>query len=365
MPSSAKMSACGAAVMLVFGLGGTNFAHAATLDEYRSLVTECRRTVESRNLSKARIQNLSRRLSAIETVTYPGGTSVKIDTRRLIAALNRSPFDPSIRQQIKTHEALLTASSSGGAKEDPRVQAKTVLSASEFSELRKPPKGIRTAVPNWWTRFTRWFKETAENFSDWLKNLLRNRQRPAAPDSAGVQAFVRFLQFLLWFIVAVAALVGLYLLARAAAARGWLDVLRNRRRRGGISDADLDLSGDGIADPLVAARELAARGAYRDAVRMAYIASLRRLQENGLLVLEPNKTNWEYQRDLSKRSRSASDILIPATRLFDRVWYGRRMGTAAEFSEAVRVHDALAEIAAPSASETQEASDRNGEGEPV
>jgi hypothetical protein len=223
------------------------------------------------------------------------------------------------------------------------MQAEKILSGKEFAPLRQPVIPSPSVVPGWWVRFSKWAKATAERFAEWLNDLLRDRESPSTPNVNSVRALVRFLQFLLYFVLGVAAVVALYLLGRAAAGRGWLAALRKRRRRGD-SDLDLDLSGDGIADPLGSARALAAQGAYREAIRMAYIASLRRLQENGLLVLEPNKTNWEYQRDLRGRSPAGADTLIPATRLFDRVWYGRRAGTEEEFSEAVRVHDNLGQI---------------------
>ena len=237
-------------------------------------------------------------------------------------------------------EGLLTSSGPTGAKGDPRAQADQVLAGKEFAGLRKPQKETKSVVPNWWVRFTKWGREMAERFAQWLDKLFRNRRAPNAPNLTGVKAFVKFLQFLLYFVLAVTGIVAIYLLARTAVARGWLKNLRKRKRET-ASDLQVDLSGDGIVDPLGNARALAAKGAYRDAVRMAYIASLRRLRENGLLVLEPNKTNWEYQRELRRRSRPAFDTLLPATQMFDRLWYGRHPGTAEEFGEAVRVHDAL------------------------
>jgi len=49
---------------------------------------------------------------------------------------------------------------------------------------------------------------------------------------------------------------------------------------------------------------------------------------------------------LRSRSRTLSATLLPGTRLFDRVWYGRREATAEEFESLIRLHDALPTSAA-------------------
>ncbi|MES2464001.1 MAG: DUF4129 domain-containing protein [Armatimonadota bacterium] len=335
-----RKTGCRAIAAVVLILGSTVIAQAITVEAYRSLIVECRKELQKETVSEDRRQSLRSRLSAVQTVTYEDGHSVEVNTRPLIASLSGFPSSTA-SARFAVLERLLTTSGMGKSKADPRAQAEQILLTSEFAELRRPVKNQPDVVPNWWTRFIRWLKATGERFAKWLRDLLRDRSTPDAPDAAGVKALVTFLQFLLYFVLGAAALVALYLLARAGAAGGWLSALRRKRKRGSDSALDLDLSGDGIADPLGAARALAAKGAYRDAIRMAYIASLRRLQENGLLILEPNKTNWEYQRDLRRRSPSTADALLPATRLFDRVWYGRREGTAEEFSEAVQVHDNL------------------------
>lgn len=362
-----KRNVCSVAVVCLLLLAGPAVTRATTLEEYRGLIAECRKATEKKQIPGTEIDALCARLIAINTVTYPGGGSVTINTRPLVAALRRLPAKDPSRARFVVLEALITASGETEmpGKGDPRTLAEKVLADKEFAGLRKTIKPVKSVVPGWWVRFTSWAKEMAERFSAWLKNLSHDRPTPASPDLSGVKAFVKFLQFLLYFVLCVAALVALYLLVRAISARGWFAALRKRRKSGGDSDLDLDLSGDGIPDPLGAARTLAAQGAYREAVRMAYIASLRRLQENGLLVLEPNKTNWEYQRGLRRRSRAASDTLLPATRLFDRVWYGRRVSTAEEFSEAVRVHDALqalGEILDDSAPDPDEAAELTGIG---
>ena len=65
------------------------------------------------------------------------------------------------------------------------------------------------------------------------------------------------------------------------------------------------------------------------------------LQRAGLLVLADDRTNWEYQRALRGRADAAYQSLLPVTRDFDRIWYGHRRATRAEYDRAVAAHDAL------------------------
>jgi hypothetical protein len=71
------------------------------------------------------------------------------------------------------------------------------------------------------------------------------------------------------------------------------------------------------------ARELAAAGRGREAIRAWYHAVLVALFRSGTLHYQKGRTNWEYV------SRLGPDLgwrpsFIAMTRLFDREWYGRR-----------------------------------------
>ncbi|MBC8104927.1 MAG: DUF4129 domain-containing protein [Cytophagales bacterium] len=343
-----------AGIVVVIGLWATGqAANAETLAEYRDLVAQCQRLLEEPDAEESGKDALRARLARVRRVTYPGGASVPVDTRPLLATLDNSPNADSAGRQLSALRALLLSSEAIPPSGDARDQARRLLAEKEFDALRRSAKSAKSSVPSWWTAFTRWLRRTAERFSEWLRKMTRGPRGTRSPNTGVVEGFVKFLQFLLYFLLGVAALVALYLLARTANARGWLSGLRRKRRRTDPSDLALDLTGEGIDDPLGAARALAARSAYREAIRMAYIASLRRLRDDGFLVLEPNKTNWEYQRELRNRSAAASNTLLPATRLFDRLWYGRRTGTAEEFEAVVRVHDALGTL--PPATNAQSA----------
>lgn len=101
-------------------------------------------------------------------------------------------------------------------------------------------------------------------------------------------------------------------------------------------------------DLAAAARALAARGEFREAVRKLFVALLYQLDERGLVRLHSEATNREYLalvRDLSR----LHPVMAPMTDTFDRVWYGREPvdrdryeAFERQHAEAARIVDATA-----------------------
>ena len=74
------------------------------------------------------------------------------------------------------------------------------------------------------------------------------------------------------------------------------------------------------------AREQAALGEWRLALRALYLAHLARLDAEGLLTLKRHKTNLDYERELRRRAlqRAAlGDWFAARRREFEETWYGR------------------------------------------
>ena len=79
------------------------------------------------------------------------------------------------------------------------------------------------------------------------------------------------------------------------------------------------------------ARDLAATGRWREAVRAWYHAVLVCLFQHGLLHHQKGRTNWEYAARLAPEN-AWRPTFLDLTRMFDREWYGRPASDA----EAVR-----------------------------
>lgn len=303
------------------------------LSEYRRLLTDYQ-TATAKGLTPEEAKNLRPRFEAAKSVELPGGGRIAPDNSAEIAVLNATVKRGKPRKEafVKARGTLLNdlnAPPNGArspvarAVNDPKAQAKKILSAKEFAPAEQAP-----AQKNALAQALEWIDKQWKKLWGWLFGG-GGKMKP-------VPWLAEFTLYVIYAILGVAALVGLFLLVRFL-------MTRHENREGRIASATgqgMDLLFD-IADPLGEAKNSAAQGDYRAALRLAYIASLRRLAGTGYLVLQENRTNWECQNSLRRRSTDAFAALLPATRLFDAVWYGNRPATAAEYQAVIAAHDSL------------------------
>ena len=138
---------------------------------------------------------------------------------------------------------------------------------------------------------------------------------------------------------AAAAAIAVVAVVVAALAVLAYRALRRGRAAGFEVESDRVLSSVRDEDPLSRevgewekhARDLAAAGRWREAVRAWYHAVLVCLFQYGLLHHQKGRTNWEYAARLAPEN-AWRPTFLDLTRLFDREWYGRPASDA----EAVR-----------------------------
>jgi hypothetical protein len=73
-------------------------------------------------------------------------------------------------------------------------------------------------------------------------------------------------------------------------------------------------------DFLQMASDKAAEGDYRTALRFRYLHLIQQLADGGLINWRPDKTNRDYQREIS--DRSVNEAFRYMTYLFNYTWYG-------------------------------------------
>jgi hypothetical protein len=301
----------------------------ASLAQYRRLIADYDR-LSQRGMSFAEADAFKRRFQSLLAVSLPDGRLVTLENSREIATLARAtaahgPWkaDASDRARIALLDEMVKRAVPLPPRGDAHRLAEAILARAEFMNATAPaPKKSK-----WET-----FLENIQNaIRDFLNRLFR---RQPAPEAKPVPWLAQFVVYTLYFFAAVGALIGLYYIGR------WALEYR-KARRGGPVRAGFNQGELALPDPLAASRQFAERGDFRGALRLAYLATLRRLSHAGLLTLQENRTNWEYQRALRTRSTLAYDVLFPATRLFDAVWYGDRPATRAEYEAVVAAHDAL------------------------
>jgi hypothetical protein len=82
------------------------------------------------------------------------------------------------------------------------------------------------------------------------------------------------------------------------------------------------------------AREAAARGEFREAIRLSYLAAVHRLEDLKFWKVDPTRTHREYLR-MVRRERNEYEPLSLLTRQFELAWYGSHPVTQGDFESAL------------------------------
>jgi hypothetical protein len=88
------------------------------------------------------------------------------------------------------------------------------------------------------------------------------------------------------------------------------------------------------------ARDAAARGEFREAIRIIYGSAVLLLGEAGAWHVDPARTHREYVRLLPAES-ALRPHLIALTNCFEQVWYGRARASAREYEAALAELESL------------------------
>jgi Domain of unknown function (DUF4129) len=184
-----------------------------------------------------------------------------------------------------------------------KARLKEVLARGEFRQVHTPG----------------WFEELNDRIAAWFDNLLERLL-------SGLGRHAEYGRWVLWFIVI--SLVMLFL------------ILLSRTFFKGRENTALDLKG-----PLVTTRGwkdwardalgMAARGDYREAIRLGYWAGIYRLEELGVWRAHRARTHREYLRLLG-----SGDVhrppLAELTSRFESVWYGGKAADRSDFEDVIQ-----------------------------
>jgi len=177
--------------------------------------------------------------------------------------------------------------------------------------------GVLDAVRNFLRPPARLLVSLWDGFRDWLERGLRHLfegsggRRPA---------------FGLRGVVFLAVLLALAMLAAVVQA-----ARRRQRRRRPAAVTAAPMTGPAQDDDPLSrasvqwesyARDLAAAGRFREAIRAWYHAVLVTLYQRGMVHYRKGRTNWEYLATIPPAT-SWRPALVEMTRNFEREWYGR------------------------------------------
>lgn len=231
-----------------------------------------------------------------------GTARVAVDTRWLVAGLREATDSGNdwnagrgrLRRRLlalRAHATEAAAAAPGSLHTSLRSAVDEVLAGPEFQQ----------------SAAARWREQLQQQFGEWVESLLG---RIGVSGIAGRSLAVAFA-----WVAGIAALGGLGIwLARVLAAGSRavsFGLSHGERRR--LSAREWALrAGTALHD-----------GDAREAVRCAYNAALRRMEEEGVWRLDQSRTPREYLRML-RPNDNRGPAVKELTELFEQVWYGNR-----------------------------------------
>ncbi|QDE96474.1 DUF4129 domain-containing protein [Myxococcus xanthus] len=331
-PPGATRGAAMLAVVLGLGLLTAAPAHAQDTEEAKPLppAEALRRLGEVAEACEASTAEDAAGLYAPLESLGPG-EAAKLD--RFVRRVERQAFDEedcdkartTLTQGLTTVGATVDAQTRADARAA-AARAKDILARPEFAEAA--PKAEKDApeepsapreAPGWWQRAIDWLGAQLKKLFE--REAAEPRQETAQPFLTGASVANVLVVVLVTLTLAVLGVV----LLRA--------LNRDKRRAGaeGVQVSTVDastLAGDAhhaLSRPPEGwahlADELAARGAYREAVRSLYLALLSRLHRDGAILYDETLSNWDYLYQFRGRAEWKAPFR-ELTRRFDFAWYG-------------------------------------------
>jgi hypothetical protein len=310
-------------------------AETISVDAYRGRLTEIQARLRAGDWIGARA---GAREVLDDRIAYPGGT-VETDASVLgpIARATHPGEAGAAAPRLSQLVAAMAAEAGGeeeAAAADPKLLEK-VRSRQALAELPQGGRlpevqdgGLLAALSGFLQPVADFFRDLLDRLWEWFLGLFPepNRDSRIGLDMKTVTALVVALALVLAWV-------------------GWR-VLRRRRRGPALvpaGPAPLPPAADD--DPLSResneweryARELAAAGRHREAIRAWYHCVLVALYRVAVLHYRKGRTNWEYVAAIPPGTPWRSGF-AEMTRRFEREWYGRDYSDA----EALRDSEAMA-----------------------
>jgi hypothetical protein len=184
----------------------------------------------------------------------------------------------------------------------------------------------------------------------WDRHFSRSRDNDSVTVSpGGGAAALSLVRLLLYVFIAVAVVLLLWVVYLVW--RGTQQSAAGVVAAHAVAEAAPDLRDENVQAAqlpwdgwLALARQQAAAGEWRLALRALYLATLARLAAENLISLAKFKTNLDYERELRRRALSRAELVtrfVIRRRSFEDVWYGRTEAAEAE------VRDWMAELERP------------------
>ncbi len=222
------------------------------------------------------------------------------------------------------------ASSARASAEDPEKAAREVFQSPDFWWKRYEAREVSTSwlETSLWTilrtlwKPVRWVLSRLGDFLGWLLSHISFGFSGEAPE----------LTLLIWLVIL--AILTLTLWRLYPVFMRWLRIAPTPKPRKAQSDP-WDILPE-ASELFEQANQALRQGNHAEAVRLALLALIARLEKQGLLRVDSTRTNREYLRDLRDRP-DLSTSFGRLARLYERIWYGRTSASRDQAEEAIRL----------------------------
>jgi hypothetical protein len=152
-----------------------------------------------------------------------------------------------------------------------------------------------------------------------LRNLRFNWKPPESKVKTPPSIVGDWLVYLMWTVLAVLVAFFVWLVLRHVK---W-KINLSRKATALLEEDEPERTVD---EWLQRADQLAAEGRHREAVRCLYLACLLKFDEARVARFDRGQTNWEHLGRIQASARLPQGLdFLPATKSFDRVWYGKQV----------------------------------------
>jgi hypothetical protein len=238
---------------------------------------------------------------------------------------------------------------------DLNQQLERVLTAPEYA-WRNPSKA--EAPPGWLEQLQDWLRYCLRSLSQafgrlgraierWLSSLMP--QDPGLSNGGNGDGMVLVAQVLSWITIAGAVAVLTLILVKVFSRK-----LAVTPPKAPVLAPPPDLESEATtADQLPEdewlrlARQKAADGDLRQALRALFLATLSLLGAQGLILIRKSKSNFDYERELKRKLNAApglNEIFSADRKLFERCWYGAHPVTLTEFEQSDGLYQRLKNV---------------------
>lgn len=202
------------------------------------------------------------------------------------------------------------------------------------------PPGWAVAIREYTAEFFNALEQYWDDFWKWVRDFFKDKE----PEQKGSEDIVEGLSSIMKVV-----LIGLVVILAAVVVIIFIRSFKNRRTMidavsvAPQADDSPDLNREDVtADELPTdrwlayARELAAKGDYRLAIRAVFLAQIAFLADQRLIAIARYKSNRDYMHELNRRAHAyprSLEAFRHSSRVFESIWYGDYTSGPEQFKE--------------------------------